>query len=168
MILETLLWWEISLKGKVLPSVIPMGFFPGKKVVFMQKRKHCWADRLRSWFHIKLNWIIAEAEYLAAQCFSPVPWGTWRSDRGTKDFCPTLHCETPIVGYRKADGGNKKPRRGVGILNVKGSNRDILHWLCSKCKGKPEGQKARGEVGKGKLSVLFCFSVTRGHGNNLE
>lgn len=50
--------------------------------------------------------IIAGAEYLSAQCFSPVLGG---KIEGTKDFCLTLHCETPIVGCRKTDGGNKRP-----------------------------------------------------------
>lgn len=77
---------------------------------------------------------------------------------------PVLVTEKLMMGIRSHGGW-------VCILSdksVKGTNRDILYWLCSKYKGKPEGQKKIREVGEGTLYVLFCFSVTRKNGNNLE
>lgn len=98
---------------------------------------------------MKLNRLTtAEAEYFTAQCLSPVLGG--RTEK-PEDFCLTLHCETPIVGYRKTDGGNKKPWRGVDILSVKGTNRERSYTgFAVNIRGKPEGQKVREKVGEGR------------------
>lgn len=108
-ILSTLLWWEISLKGMVLPSVIPMGFPPGRKLFLCrwENTAELTKDRPRSRFCIKLSWInwllLRQNILLPTASTLEVLGGRIKEPRTS-----VLSCAVKLPGYRKTDGGSKK------------------------------------------------------------